>query len=569
MSKVAIYARVSTIDKQDYTRQVNDCKSNIGDRYDDSDIEIYAEQISGYSDNEKRPQLNKLLNIIEQDNKYFDSIYITEISRLGRDPRLTRKLIDDLTDKKIPIYITSINRSTLDENGERDSIMNIVIQVLMEFADSESKTMKKRSKSGLLQSVKNGNVGGSRNIPYGFKKGDDKKLIICEEESLIIKEIYNYYLNGSGFKMIAGFLNLNKVPTRVNKAFGNQLMNFKTVKTADKVIWTDKAVNEILNNSIYKGDRKYKGGIYKVESIITNDVYNECQNIRNDKTHQNYLTTYIYLLKDLLICGCCGRNYFAKYKPTVGGDKVYICSSRTLTNNNCGNVGINISYIDSVIYDILIDTDIFLEYIDDKDSKIAKIKYDIDIMLLELNVLKNKLIDITNKNNRLLNAFVDGIVEQAIYLLKKDEQDILYKKIEQKINIVQINIDDRNNHLITLNNIDIISKGKIEYKSRTQIKKIYQQLISKIIITNVDGRFVICDLFLKVDYPTIKILLDLSVTRKKVIEYKYKMGGVGMDKIIYDNNIMLSNKMEILNNFDTNRLTKNYFVVQEKNIITL
>src|SRR3954463_16102703 len=110
MGRVAIYARVSTLDKQDYQRQISDCKTAIGTKYTENNIEIFAEQISGYKENESRPQLSKLLSLIENDPTYFSKIYCTELSRLGRDPRSTRKMLDDLTDKKIPVFITSINR---------------------------------------------------------------------------------------------------------------------------------------------------------------------------------------------------------------------------------------------------------------------------------------------------------------------------------------------------------------------------------------------------------------------------------------------------------------------------
>lgn len=264
MGKVAIYARVSTLEKQDYQRQISDCRTAIGNRYKDSDIEIFAEQISGYKENESRPQLSKLLSIIENDSTYFSRIYCTELSRLGRDPSSTRKLLDDLTDKKIPVFITSINRQTLDKNGERDSIMNIILQVLMEFSDSESKTMKIRSKSGLLQSVINGNAGGSKNLPYGYSKNEDKKLIVDDGEAEVIREIFNLYKQGNGFKAIASILNHKEIPTRTQKAFGNQLMKYKTEKTADKVNWTDVAIDKIIKNPLYYGKRRFKGNLYPI-----------------------------------------------------------------------------------------------------------------------------------------------------------------------------------------------------------------------------------------------------------------------------------------------------------------
>ena len=38
---------------------------------------------------------------------------------LGRNPSHTRKIIDDLTEKKNPIYIQSIGQSTLNPDGSK------------------------------------------------------------------------------------------------------------------------------------------------------------------------------------------------------------------------------------------------------------------------------------------------------------------------------------------------------------------------------------------------------------------------------------------------------------------
>ena len=110
----------------------------------------------------------------------------------------------------------------------------------------------------------------------------------------------------------------------------------------------------MLRNTIYKGERKYKGEIIVAPAIISVELFDECQSIMSGKTHRNYMTSYIYLLKDLLICGCCGRNYFARYKPAKGGDKVYICSSRLKKGAGCKNIGVNISLIESAIYNEIV-----------------------------------------------------------------------------------------------------------------------------------------------------------------------------------------------------------------------
>lgn len=45
-------------------------------------------------------------------------------------------------------------------------------------------------------------------------------------------------------------------------------MKFNTNKTADKVIWSDKTINDIVTNPLYKGLRRYKG-----EKLNKDEVY--------------------------------------------------------------------------------------------------------------------------------------------------------------------------------------------------------------------------------------------------------------------------------------------------------
>ncbi|MFB9079465.1 recombinase family protein [Flavobacterium procerum] len=559
MGKCAIYARVSTIDKQDYQRQISDCKTAIGNLYTEDNIEIFAEQISGYKENEARPQLSKLLSIIENDATYFSKIYCTEISRLGRDPRATRSLIDNLTDKKIPIFITSINKQTLDENGERDSTMNIILQVLMEFADSESKTMKKRSKSGLLQSVINGNAGGSKNLPYGYTKDENKKLIINDEEAEIIKEIFNLYKQGNGFKAIANILNFKEVPTRTQKAFGNQLMKYKTEKTADKVTWTDVAIDKIIKNSIYYGQRRFKGNLYPAPAIIEEQLFRECNEITVTKTHRNYLTTYTYLLKDLLICGCCGRNYFAKFKPVEGGDKVYICSSRLIKGGNCGNIGVNISLLESAIYEEFISSGRLANYIQmNKVDIFEELKTKINTLEIDLKIAQSDVAKKENEKKRLLDLYLADKIDSNAFEKKQSEINQSEFELTTKIDLLKEEIFQNKKILDKQSDKQTTTQMLIDAKdNRTELKTLFNQFISRIIINKLDAKTVLASVFItyggkEIAHP-IKLFLNIRGLISRPMKYEY-VSVIGMDyRPIYRNNILLNNPAKLLMEVEENK----------------
>ncbi len=349
MEKVALYVRVSTAE-QDYDRQVRDLTEVARkDGWNDEDILIFAEFISGYKKAEERPELAKLLAKAREENSEIKRVYITEISRLGRDPRETRTTMEVLNDLGIPMYIHSHQMSTINDNGDRNVIISIILQILIEFADVEAKLFKQRSKSGLRTAAHNGKAlsGGSR--PYGYTADADGMLVVEEQEAAVIREIFRLYSEGYGSAKIASRLNANDTPTRMNKTHQDKMVKFSLQKSGSEIRWSDTVVRGILMNSIYYGKRNWGKNTYNAPAIIEETLFQICQSIRKNKTHKNHDTKYVYLLKDIVKCGNCERNFYARYKPAPNGDKVYVCSSRLKPQQPCGNRGVNISLIESAI----------------------------------------------------------------------------------------------------------------------------------------------------------------------------------------------------------------------------
>ena len=74
--KAAIYARVSTSDKQDYQRQINELTLIAKEHgYEDENIINFAESVSGYKKNDERIQLSLLQQKIEENPKFFCPLF--------------------------------------------------------------------------------------------------------------------------------------------------------------------------------------------------------------------------------------------------------------------------------------------------------------------------------------------------------------------------------------------------------------------------------------------------------------------------------------------------------------
>lgn len=554
MKKIAaIYARVSTTDgKQDYDRQVNDL-TNLIKQHGYKTIEVYAESISGYKKSDNRPQLTELLEKVEQSPKDY-IIYTTEISRIGRNPTETRRIIDHLTDIGVPVYIQSIGQSTMDGNGKRNMIMNIILQVLMEYAHLEAETFKTRSKSGLLKSAKDGKVGGGASLPYGYMKGEDKMMIINPKEAKVIEQIFDLYKDGNGIKVISNILNQQKIPTRSNITSAGKVMKFKIEKNADDIKWSDKQIHDILRNTIYKGERRFKGEILPAPVIIKPSRFDECTHIMNSKTHRNYLTSYTYLLKDICKCGKCWSNYFAKYKPVEGGDKVYICSSR-LRGNTCGNAGVNISLIESAIYDTLIGSDQILKYLGNTKGIKQQLEGNISKLNQQLKTDEKILVTKRKENERLLDVYLTGDISKTVFTSKQATNEREIQTATERVE--QIKKDIRDNDL-ALSNLTSIKTNKKMLETattnRTELATIFRQLIWQVITYQLDKDSVLVVIYLKVNgvvsRSTIKLLLDINGIRRKPVQYRYKSGGIKENEPYYKNVIGAKTPEQALAEFD-------------------
>ncbi|RAK21635.1 DNA invertase Pin-like site-specific DNA recombinase [Flavobacterium aquaticum] len=550
MNKVAIYARVSTVDNQIYDRQISDLTKVINNHgYNINQIEIFAEKLSGYD--KERPQLNKLIS--EASN--YKCIYISEISRLGRDPSHTRKIIDDLTDKNIPIYIQSIGQSTLNPDGSRNTIMSIILQVLMEFAHSEAETMKTRMKSGKLEAVKSGKVAGN-NQAYGYANVD-KMQVIDEDEAMVVEKIFQMYLEGKGTRVIAGILNDMKIPTRLAKTHKDKTVSFEKTgieKSGADILWDGNTILQMIKNPIYKGTRIFKGEKIPTPQIISEEIWEQANTLRTTKTHRNYLTSYTYLLKDFCYCGKCGKKYLGTFNLKKSHE-FYRCVSFLKKGQQCGNAGININLIESVIYHQLIQSENLLKYLDNPNDILNQIKAELSDIELQFKLQSNVLASKERELERLLDLYLSNpSYKKELFENKEKELSNEIEALNKKISILKKQIFDKQ---LTVANYDKETATKemlINAKNnRTELQTIFKQFINKIYINTLNKRFALITLEIKINgviIPnTLKLIIDVKKSHRrghnKVKSYQYIAVSKMENNPVFKNNVLMNDLKDI------------------------
>ena len=150
--KVLIWVRCST-NRQDTERQIRDLKS-FAEKKSWQVVDIIEENISGAVKNEKRPAVQAILNRAVA--KEFEMVLVSELSRVGRNAFEVQKIIEQLIEYKIPVYLQNMNIATLNDEGQRNPMTDMLLAVVNQFSTLERSNLIFRVKSGIAKAKANG-----------------------------------------------------------------------------------------------------------------------------------------------------------------------------------------------------------------------------------------------------------------------------------------------------------------------------------------------------------------------------------------------------------------------------
>ena len=208
--KAGIYIRVST-EEQKQGHSLEAQESMLKEFADKKGYEIYdVYNDGGYSGkNFNRPEIQRLLRDLKDDK--IDVILVWKVDRLSRNNTDVMSLIDtELTPRKKSLIITSIDMDSSSPTG------HMFISLLSTFARYERATIIDRVKAGMQKRAEKGYWNGGSILGYDSV---DKKLIINENESKIVREIFQLRAEGKGYKFIVNILNDKGIKTKTGKNF--------------------------------------------------------------------------------------------------------------------------------------------------------------------------------------------------------------------------------------------------------------------------------------------------------------------------------------------------------------
>lgn len=450
---VVIYVRKSRL-KDDDTMEISRQIELLVEFCNDNDMEYVIFQEEGSSENWDRPEFQKMLKEIET-KQIYDGILVSDQDRISRDS--TDMGLFKRFCKKNSILLYTLTKTYNYLNDEDDFISGIQAEMDSHFM----RITKRKMLRGRIKALSSGIYFGV--APYGYSKTDSKpkKLIINEEESEVVKTIFDLYVKKK--------MNQREIVDRLN------LLGYTT---RNGNVFTVRATSFILRNKAYTGTLYYE--LAGREPIVVNDAhpviiddetFNKAQLLLNERRivpQDSRKGTYI--LSKLLRCPVCNTNlsFSYSYKSSTRrekGKELYILNCHASSGSKkkqeiqklpkehrCKSFGTKASIVEQEVFNAL------HNHLDDIESEIDALisKGDsmFDTISSKIEIINTRLNDLKSERKRVQDGYRKGFY---------DDKEV--EEIFEEININKLKLETEKSEL---EKMDLSSE--VEKKNATKEK---------------------------------------------------------------------------------------------------
>lgn len=252
--RAAVYARVSTEEQAVKGYSIPDQLRKLRLYCEDNGLEIADEYVDdGYTGrNTKRPAYKLMMSKSERSK--WDVLVVLKMDRIHRNSRNFMEMMDDLAKKDQGFY------SVMDKINTTTAMGRFVMDIMQRIAQLESEQIGERTKMGMLQKAKKNDGIMGFTPPFGYRL-EDGKLAMDEQESAIVRGIFDSYLSGSTLDDIAADLNNSYTYTRKRNS------------------WNKFNLRNILHNPVYAGYSRWDDILmeHNAGCVVSVEEYNEAQ----------------------------------------------------------------------------------------------------------------------------------------------------------------------------------------------------------------------------------------------------------------------------------------------------
>ncbi len=318
--RVALYARYSSDNQRS---ESIDAQVRAMTKYCEQNnyqiVEKYIDEAKSGTNSDKRPEF---LQMISDSSKHlFDIVLVHKLDRFSRNRYDSAIYKNEL--KKNGVAVHSVLEN-LDSSPE-----SIILEALLEgmseyYSRNLAREVMKGMRENALQCKHTGGIP-----PLGFDVGEDRHLVINEQEAATVRLIFDLYSKGFSYDYIIAILNEKGLYTKAGKPFGkNSLYSILTNEKYNGVYVFNKSSSKDCRNKRNTHSYKNPDEIIRIPGgcpqIISDDVFQRVSNIIvvNREKAGRYKAISKYALSGFLRCGYCNR--------TMNGNRRYSGSTKTL-----------------------------------------------------------------------------------------------------------------------------------------------------------------------------------------------------------------------------------------------
>lgn len=334
IKKAAILARVSTEQQAEngysLVTQLAACRKYATDKGWDI-VGEFSDDCSGTIPVADRPGGAQIYELLRREAVDFVVMYTLDRSARDKREYPIEYLIflRDIQDAGAELHFTDSGKS---EGG--------IVDLFKAWqASEERRKIRERSMRGKRAKATAGKYVGGSQIPFGYKwigKGRTGKLVIDEENALLVKEIYAWYVHKR--------LTLNAIADKLNEA---GIRSPKAdLKKSSSGKWGHSTIRNLIKFRGYIGEFEYGGVTITLPelAIITQEMFESAQqNLKRNKELSRRNCKIDYLLTGYFRCTCgaaMGGSH-SNFRQDGTARRYYRCGGRNYAfETNCSQKGI-------------------------------------------------------------------------------------------------------------------------------------------------------------------------------------------------------------------------------------
>ena len=431
MKTAVIYARYSSDSQteQSIEGQLRVCEE-YAQKNDIVIVDTYIDRaMSGTNDN--RPDFQQMIK--DSSNHEWQYVIVYKLDRFSRNKYETAKYKKVLKDNGVKLLSAMENIP--------DTPEGIILESLLEgMAEYYSAELAQKVKRGMHETRLKGNFQGGT-LPYGYKL-NGRKIAIDDTKVEIVKYIFNQYAMGKFVRNIIEDLNAkgiykNGKPFAVNTIYG------------------------ILKNEKYTGKYVKDNELYEnmFPRIIDDETFAKVRSRRKVNLYGKRSVKTIYLLRNKLICGYCGKPISAESGTTRMGKKInyYKCIGIKKYRNGCIKETVRQDILEEYILNIII-------------TELSK-PQNLDILISKLMQIQN-----TPTVNSNLNMLIKSKKQAELTLnniMLAVEQGVVNKTTNKRMKDLENQIEELEREIL-------VERSKTSVKiSEEDIRKFYKEALKQ------------------------------------------------------------------------------------------